>query len=108
MNTNYKTIIKILAAAAVVGGIYYLVTRAPGAPSDMSANQPGVPVVKTQQAAFISQSTALLNGEVNQSGGQTARWAELLPYLPPGRELIIFRPPRRLPIWSRTRPTITG
>ncbi|MGH7249537.1 MAG: hypothetical protein ACREGC_01040, partial [Minisyncoccia bacterium] len=38
--------------------------------------EPGMPVVSTKDASFISQSTAVLNGDINPNGVQTSYWYE--------------------------------
>ncbi len=76
----------LLVAAALIGGIYYLATQKAEQPSPTSTGTPpastkptpvsGEPVAKTNPASTISQSTALLNGEVNPNGAQTSFWYE--------------------------------
>ena len=88
-----------IAAAVVVAvgaGIYFLAARnqvtqvayfpvtgtetvreqPSGASQQASVLRTGAPVVSTRGADFISQSTAVLKGEVTPNGGQTSYWYE--------------------------------
>ncbi len=78
-NTILTTILGILVAAAVVGGIYYATTYKGGSPLPgigPNTGQPSAPTASTRAAESISQSTALLNGTVNPYGAQTSFWYE--------------------------------
>ena len=84
MSRNTSFVISIIALLLVLGGIYYFATRSPSLYTDVSTptndvpsnNTAGAPAVATKLASFISQSTAVLNGEVNPNGVQTSYWYE--------------------------------
>lgn len=86
-NTTGNVVISVIVVLLVVFGIYYWAThQAPvstqyttttqPSPTPESGNQASAPVVTTKEASYISQSTAVLNGEVNPSGVQSSYWYE--------------------------------
>ena len=89
MNGN-KALVLGLVGLLVLGGIIYLVTArtpldvTPEAAPIIPATQkipsttktPAAPVAKTKTVSYVSQSTAVLNGEVNPNGVQTSYWYE--------------------------------
>src|SRR5258706_10874255 len=88
-NKTVTVIVSIVVVVLAVWGVYYLATRnnglAPAPTNNSPANQspgsgaalePGMPSVSTKSASFISQSTAVLNGDINPNGVQTSYWYE--------------------------------
>lgn len=93
--TTAATVVLVVVVVLAILGIYYLATQnrsvsvnnAPanivttpaGTAENNNAVQPGMPIVATRPASFISQSTAVLNGDVNPNGTQTSYWYEYGP-----------------------------
>jgi len=84
MSTTAKTILWVVVIILILLGIYYWTTSSPQTynveePETnivVNNNTAGVPVVTTRDASFISQSTAILNGDINPNGVQTSYWYE--------------------------------
>ena len=86
MNGNKTAIISVVAIIVVALIAYFAIRKAPSAPNleptpigtepAAGTRQPGSPNVTTKGVSFISQSTAVLNGEVNPNGVQTSYWYE--------------------------------
>lgn len=86
MNKTFlNSFIGVLVAAAIIGGIYYATTKKATAPeptptgespSQVPGQVSGKPSVKTKSANYISQSTAVLDAEINPNGAQTSYWYE--------------------------------
>ena len=49
------------------------------APASTTGQVPGVPIVSTKGTSYVSQSGAVLNGQVNPNGVQTSYWYEYGP-----------------------------
>ncbi len=93
---NLTPILVVIVVLAVIAGVYYLATHksaptiveypttvnnttntsTPPANSTQPSRQPSSPIVSTLGANFVSQSTAVLNGNVNPNGVQTSYWYE--------------------------------
>ena len=87
MNTITRFIIWVILIAGVIAGVYYMKTKnaaptpveqtSPQASTPTPAGAPsGAPAVKTKSANFISQSTAVLDADINPNGAQTSYWYE--------------------------------
>jgi phosphodiesterase/alkaline phosphatase D-like protein len=99
-NSALSTIVGLIVAIAVIGGVYYYATEPDNsvvAPTYNTTNNvvptpnpasptpeptpnpsptPSSPVVKTENTSFVSQSSVIMNGVVNPSGAQTSYWYE--------------------------------
>jgi len=90
MTKNSTTVlISVIVAVLIIFGIYYWSTNSgsapvantyptpqPTTPDTGTGRQSGLPIVSTKTASFISQSGAVLNGDVNPNGTQTSYWYE--------------------------------
>jgi hypothetical protein len=85
MNRTASTIISVIVVLLVILGIYYWAKSGrentinydnTESPTDNTNSQSGTPVVSTRNAAFILQTSAVLNGDVNPSSSQTSYWYE--------------------------------
>src|SRR3989344_1790994 len=82
-NSTASVLISIVILILVIFGIYYWAKNSKNpstveepTSSEEEARTPGEPMVSSKDASFISQSTAVLNGDVSPNGVQTSYWYE--------------------------------